>query len=179
MDNSESQYLDSIRIRALTSVMEPDWEAFLQGVFEWYSTTFYTPLYEVMELPVDYILYTYYRGVYKQMEIDERYNEAIFLLETPAERAARKVEDKQADDEFMRRAQEHNAGFKKIPSKVEALLSKMKKRKELQDKPLPEISLPKHSEEEEVTIKYMSDEAFEAELDKPLALPPRKSNANL
>lgn len=163
----------------MTSVVEPDWEAFLQGVFEWYSSTYYTPLYDVMELPVDYVLYTYYRGVYKQMEVDERYNEAIFLLETPQERAARKLADKKSDDEFMRQAQQHNAGVsKKLPSKVEALLAKMKEKKErkeipLKEKPLPEIVLPQPSEEEEITIKYMSDADFEAELDKPAPLPPR------
>lgn len=173
MENNESQYLDSIRIRALTSVMEPDWDAFLQTVFEWYSTTYHTPLYEVMELPVDYVLYTYYRGVYRQMEADERYNEAIWLLETPAERAARKAEDKRSDDEFMKQAMAHNNNVKaaKISSKVDEILKKMRQKKEA---PMPEVTLPSSEPVEEVTIKYMSDADFEAELDKPMQLPPLK-----
>lgn len=170
MDNSESLYLDSIRIRALSSVVDPDWDSFLQGVFEWYSITYHTPLYEVMDLPVDYVLYTYYRGVYRQMEKDERHNEAIWLLETPEERAARKEEDKRSEDEFMKQAMAHNNNAKspKLSSKVEEVLKKMKQKKPA---PAPEVSLPSGPPTEEITIKYMSEEEFEAELDNsPLPL---------
>lgn len=175
MNDSESQYLDSIRIRALTSIMEPDWETFLHGVFEWYSTTYHTPLYEVMELPVDHVLYTYWRGVYKTMESDERYNEAIWLLETPAERASRVKENKKSEEDFMNKAMQFNDSLKskKTSSKVDQILDKMRRKQEikLQDKPLPEVKIPE-PQPEEVTIKYMSESDFEAELDKPIPLPP-------
>lgn len=131
------EYLDGVRIRALTSIMDPDEQAWLQGVFEWYSKEYHTPLHTIQDLPLDTVIYVYYRAYYKGLEPEDRHNEAIWLLETPAERAARVNNDKNREDELMQKSRAHNAGkatkgSKDATKKIEALLKKMRKQ---QDEP--------------------------------------------
>lgn len=184
-------YLDGVRTRALAAIMDPTHEDSLMGVFEWYSKEFHTPLHIVQnELPLDDVLSAYFRSVYKVMPPEERHNLAIWLLETPEERAARFSEDKKNDDDFIRQAQAANS--KKV-TPAEAAFARMKKARtpnfegsedalkvlplparKLATKTMPETKLPESlPDPEEVTITYMSAEDFERDLDKPIAPPPR------
>lgn len=185
-------YFDSIRIRALASVMDPDHDDVMIDIFEWYSKEFSTPLHVVQhDLPLDDVLGAYFRHIYKAMPPEDRHNHAIWLLETPEERAERAAKDKNEDEEFLRKAAEQNAK-KKQPTQAQLAFERMQKKllegadqfksiaprmfteKPLRDKPMPEVKLPESKPEDpsEVTITYMSEADFEAELDKPVGPPP-------
>lgn len=192
-------YFDSIRIRALASVMDPTFEDFIDDVFEWYSVTYHTPLHVVEhELPLDDVMRVYFRHIYKAMPPEDRHNLAIWLLETPEERAARASEDQTSEEKFMAQAAAVNAKIKK-PTKADELFKKMREKAasdaqlDLGDgvgrkiplqrgeriarvKEMPEVNLPvvNDPEPDEITIKYASTADFEADLDKPLKLPPKR-----
>jgi uncharacterized protein with von Willebrand factor type A (vWA) domain len=182
-------YHEEVRLRALTSVVDPDDDDNQQAIFEWYSREFHTPLHTVYELPLDDVFAAYYRAYYRQLRPDEQHNEAIWLLETPEERRARKDADARNEEDFMRKTQVA-AGKKrkktsKLSTKVDDMLNKMQARAEkmtaaldtdgvgerlavpgervLKDKPMQEVVVP---DEQEVTVTYASTEDFEAELDK-------------
>lgn len=187
---SSLDYWDSIRIRALASVVDPDTDDVLIEIFEWYSKEFSTPLHFVYELPVDEVLHHYFRWIYRNMDGIERHNAAIWLLETPEERAARAAADKKDDEDFMAKAAAVNAK-KKQPSEAQKAFDRMQKKfldnidqfkakaapleKKLLKKEMPEASLPasKPKDEEEVVVTYMSEADFEAELDKPSGPAPK------
>lgn len=188
-------YFDSIRVRALASVMAPDNSDFLQDVFEWYSTTYFTPLHTVQyDLSLDEVMCAYFKNIYKNMSAEDRHNTAIWLLETPEERESRTKEDLQDDEDFMRKAAASN--IKKKPTKADEAFKRMQERfKDLGDGPvrketpkLPknframedqvrgemrETTLPDSVTGEEVVVKYMDPKDFEAELDKPIGPPPK------
>lgn len=182
----------------MASVMAPDSDDHLRGIFEWYSKTFATPLHLVGDLPLDDILIAFYREYYRSMEAPKRHNEAIWLLETPEERKARAEADKRDEDAFLQRAREHNArvaagggvkGLAGAGAKVEAVLRKMRERAEaaINDgdglrvgptQPTPPAATPAPppvvAEEPEITVTYMSPEEFEAQLDETPGPPPKK-----
>lgn len=188
-------YFDSIRIRALASVMSPDTDDFLDDVFEWYSQTYHTPLHVVKEdLALDDVMCAYFKSIYKAMNPEDRHNTAIWLLETPEERQARTKEDKADDDDFMRKANASNA--KKKPSKADEAFKKMQERfkqdlgdglkppvAKMPDRKLPvnmsafkemkETTLPDSVTGEEVVVKYMSEKDFEAMLDRDVGPQPK------
>ncbi len=168
--------IDGIKIRALASIMDPDHDDILADVYEWYSEKFCTPLHIVPDIPLDDVLFAYFRHLYRNMQPEERHNMAIWLLETPEERAKRIVEVKSDEEEFLRKAAEHN-DKKKKPSAAAETFAKLQSR--LKDKAafIPKADLPpiqpEPEGEEEVKITYMSQADFEAELDKTPG-PPRK-----
>lgn len=174
--------------------MDPDHDDVMMEIFEWYSKEYSTPLHVVQyELPLDEVLASYFRHIYKAMPPEDRHNHAIWLLETPEERAERAHKDKNEDDEFLRKAAAANAK-KKEPTEAQKAFDRMQKKliegadqfksiaprifqeRPLRDRPMPETKLPeaKPADPSEVTITYMSESDFEAELDKPLGPPPRR-----
>jgi hypothetical protein len=181
------EYIDSVKVRALASVMEPNHDDALRDIFEWYSRTFHTPLHEVDTLPLDEVLIAYYRFIYREMEPEERHNLAIWLLETPEERAERKRSETQLDEKAIEEAKAHNARVqgKSKRSKAEQIFEQMKARvkdrfdsedgigKKLNlpdEKPLsariPEGTLTGDiAPGEEVTVNYVSPADFERELE--------------
>lgn len=179
-------YVDGIRICALASVLYPDDEDQIHEVFEWYSREYHTPLHVVQDLPLDSVLFCYFRAVYRNMNPEDRHNHAIWLMETPEERQKRADSDKNEEDDFLRQAREAN---KKKGNKADAAMQafqrmkekSLKKQDDLPAPPPPQAppqnESPKGQEaqgEEEVTVRYVSSGDFEAELDMPKKLPPRK-----
>lgn len=178
--------------------MEPDHDDLLRDIFEWYSREFHTPLHTVQTLPLDEVMVSYYRHVYRQLEPEDRHNHAIWLLETPEERAARALNDKKSDEDFARQAAEANEGKKKKkkPSAAEQAFKRMqdkllenlgdglikstiKSHRPLPVKEMPETELvsKRLPEPEEVTITYMSPEEMDREIeqaDAAMAPKPRK-----
>ncbi len=165
--------VEAIRIRALLDVIESqDFLYHYRRVCRWYSKTFFTPLHEVEELPMDYVLQQFFETQFEDMKAPERKKLAIELTETEKEKKKRIKEEKRKSDE---------AFLKKIAKKakqdeVEALeklqkeaASAAKKIAELSEKemlgptkpPLPDISM-----------------AFEngnlSEEEESIPLPPRK-----
>ncbi|WNM70151.1 hypothetical protein [Myxococcus phage Mx1] len=174
------EYLDGIRIRALASVMAPDFDAILRGIHRWYSETFHTPLHVVADLPMDHVLTHWFETKFEALEEEERHNLAIYLLETPEERQLR-VESDAADDEaFMRKAQEENEKAAKKKGKAELAFQRMLEKAMSEEdglKPKQKVvrpHSPKPQLEPEEKITYMSSGDFEAELDKPTGPPPKR-----
>lgn len=97
-----SNYIDNIKKIALLSVLEPDDEAFIRYLYRWFSKSFHTPLPQVEDLPLDYILQHYYETIYEELGPDEKHNLIIYLLETPEEREKRKVSEAKSEEDFLK-----------------------------------------------------------------------------
>ncbi len=103
--------IESIKKAALLSAIEPDGEAVLRFLFRWYSKTFHTPLQEVEDLPIEYILQHYFECQYEELNQDEKHDMIIHLLETPEERDLREKAEKDDEENFFKEAQaEADAG---------------------------------------------------------------------
>jgi hypothetical protein len=170
-------YLDNIRIRALTAVVDPDHDAIMRRIFRWYSEKFHTPLHVVEDdLPLDHVLLHYFEHEFEGLDEAERHNLAIELLETPEERAERAAMVAADEDEFLKKASAANEKIKaKIAKAGSALRSLIEqKNKATAPKPLPVNRAPSTPtpDPEEVTITYKSTEDFEADLEPKL--PPRR-----
>lgn len=88
---------DAIRIKALRDVVKgnsPDYA--LRKVFRWYSKTFATPLTQVEDLPVEFVLQAYWESMYEDMEDPKLEAERVELTKTEAER---KAEDRAWDEQ--------------------------------------------------------------------------------
>lgn len=101
--------VEAVRMQALLSIEEADFDYTYRKICRWYSFTFHTPLPMVEELPIPLVLQHYFEHTYEQInehEYERVLNEAI---ETPEEREVRKqVEHKLSDEEFLKRAAEES-----------------------------------------------------------------------
>ncbi len=79
----------SIQILAMRDVLKPSWEATYRQICRHYSKTFHTPLTEVLNLDLEFVLQHYLEDAYAAMEEDERLKFALEIVETDAERAER------------------------------------------------------------------------------------------
>lgn len=100
---------DAIRTQALHAVLRPDGDYLLRHIFRWYSMTFNTPLMDVYDLPIDFVLQHYYEMSFENLPEEERLAIIDEVIETDEERAQRR----QAEDakpleeaEFVKFAQQ-------------------------------------------------------------------------
>lgn len=145
--------VDSIKKIALASVLEPDRDAIERKVRRWYSKQFYTPLPEVEDLPLDYILLHYFEDLYESLDRDDLVSQIPLVLETPEERKLREEREQADEDAYMAKvAQELKEDDKKLLNK-----------KPLKTKPQEEpIETP---DEEEVKIEIIDEATLNDLLD--------------
>lgn len=78
-----------IQILAIKDVLRPDWAATYRQIQRWYSKTFATPLHQVADLDVEFVLQHYLEDKYLEMKLEDRLQTALNIVETDAERAER------------------------------------------------------------------------------------------
>lgn len=102
----------AVRLCALQNVLNPDTAYRLRQILRWYSKTFHTPLPEVEELPLEYVLEHYYESTYEEMDEDARDDERKELLMTDEQRSTlerQEISDADEADEFARIVKEEEA----------------------------------------------------------------------
>lgn len=169
----EYDKLDSIRIRALRAVWKPNAESIIRRIFRWYSREFSTPLHLVDMLPLDFVLMHWFEDQYEKLEVEEKHNLAIYLLETPDERRRRELEEKKADEDFFLAAklQAENSKSKKILlDKLKELKDKVKNIKKVEVPPSPVVA---GEADEIITISYSDTNLNNTDEDEDsLPIPP-------
>lgn len=90
-------FIDDLRKLALNSVINPHPDYNLRHIQREYSKKFSTPLHEVVELPIEYVLEHYFEDQFEQLDESELRKQALLLIETEEERAKREREE----EEFM------------------------------------------------------------------------------
>lgn len=125
--------LEAVRIKALLAVMEGDSFSYLyRRITRTYAKLFSTPLHEVEELPIEYVLEHYFEHVYEELTPAQRKKLAIELTETDAERKARlRREKKRGDDAFVKRiAKEAAKAEAEAEAREKAVVEQAKKKVE-------------------------------------------------
>lgn len=98
--------LRSIRILALNSVENPDWESSYRRICRWYSKEFSTPLKQVEDMSEFHVLLTYFEDKYQEManssseDAKKNYDsikEALLMKEEAVDRAE---QQKEMEDEI-------------------------------------------------------------------------------
>jgi primosomal protein N' len=96
--------LESVRVQALLDVMEGDFPYHYRRICRWYSKTFHTPLVEVDDLPMDYVLQAFFEDRFEDMSKSDRRKLALEMTETEAEKKKRLAKEKaSSDDAFAKR----------------------------------------------------------------------------
>lgn len=89
-------FFNAMRTIALRDVLVGSSEYELRKILRWYSTTFRTPLHEVYDLPLEFVLQHFYEAKYEDMDPDDREEERKLLILTPDERRAKeRIEDQE------------------------------------------------------------------------------------
>lgn len=165
---------DAIKTKALFSVLKPDTEYFLRRIYRWYSKTFHTPLQEVFDIPVEFILKEYFEEYFENMEEDDR-DEQLVLLTESEEARKRRLESQDYEDagehELMEMSRKQNEeklkektkqinklAHPKLPAQLDKLTGDIKRmaeqiKEEMQTDP-PELP-------PEIDMKFEDDETFE------------------
>jgi hypothetical protein len=81
--------MKNIQLQAMKAVVTPDDEALYRYVCRWFSSKFATPLMDVYDMPIDFVLQHYFEDMYENMSKEDRYTRTIELIESPAERQER------------------------------------------------------------------------------------------
>jgi hypothetical protein len=69
----------------------------LRKIFRWFSTTFRTPLADVYDLPLDFVLEHFYETKYEDMDADQRDEERKLLSESEEDRRQRELIEDRTD----------------------------------------------------------------------------------
>jgi hypothetical protein len=144
--------IESIQKTALLAAIEPDGEAVLRNLFRWFSKTFHTPLADVEEMPIEYILQHYFESQYEELENEDKHNLIIFLLESKEEREARKKRESQEEDDFIKEAEAEAASGITLQEKTKKL------NKPLVQKAIKNLeAIEKAIEEQEIKISFVDE----------------------
>ncbi len=144
--------IESIQKTALLAAIRPDGDAVLRNLFRWFSKTFHTPLADVEEMPIEYILQHYFESQYEELEDEDKHNLIIFLLETREEREARKKEEEQDEEDFFNEAQAE------AESGLSLQESTKKFKKPLIQKAIKSLEAIKEAmEEKDISVSFVDD----------------------
>ena len=93
--------LRALQVKALGSVLKPDYDYLLRKVYRWFSRTYATPLDQAYEIPIEEVLQAWFEERYEGMDEADREEEKVLLFETDRERAVRQNEEdrRKAEDE--------------------------------------------------------------------------------
>jgi hypothetical protein len=96
--------IDAIRTQAMLDVMEGDFLYHYRRICRWFSSKFATPLSEVEELPIEYVLQHFFEEQFESMSKSERRKIALEMTENETEKKARlKKEKDKTDDAFLKK----------------------------------------------------------------------------
>jgi hypothetical protein len=109
---------EALQLRAAAAVYRPDEEAWHRHVLRWYSKTFATPLTEVYELPIDFVLTHYFEGVLEAMDEETRHETCSEWVMTPEERKALRTDEEKAEEADAEFFEKLEAGVEKGEAKV-------------------------------------------------------------
>ncbi len=123
--------VEAAQIAAFAAVTIDDYDSeyFYRHVFRWYSEKFHTPLHEVLDLPLDFILQHYFEVYYEGMTEVQRDEARTKLHETKEQRRQRMIrEEAEAADaeEFAQQVAEEEAARAK--EAAESTIDKEKKK---------------------------------------------------
>lgn len=164
----------AIRLRALRAVLRPDDAYHLRVVMRWYSKTFFTPLREVEELPLEEIWQAYYEEQYANMSDVELDHVKAELLTTDEQRYEQIVAEEAEEAEMfeMRRILEAEERAKAVAAQKEQQKNEIAN---VAQKPgpilpvkLPETDLPSALPNKlppAITMTFVDEADFERELD--------------
>lgn len=80
---------DALNLIALKGALKPDGESNLRYVMRWYSKTFFTPLHDVPDLPIEDVWLAFFEERYHGMKREDLEEQVALALETPEERNSR------------------------------------------------------------------------------------------
>jgi hypothetical protein len=168
--------IQAIRLRALRAVVQPDREYFLRRVMRWYSKTFFTPLAQVEDIPLEDLLQTFYEEEYGAMDPESLDAIKEELLRTDEERY-QQILDEEADEAEMFEmgkmiaADEARKRLEAKKAKAESI-SDLKQQKPglITAKEMPEMDLPvakvrSDKAPEGISMSFVDEADFEAELE--------------
>lgn len=156
---------EALRLIALGGAYKPDSESNVRYVMRWYSKTFYTPLHEVYELPLDDIWLAFYEERYQALEREDLEAEVAKTLESPEARAEREMADETEKASTMEFAK-----MSESMAKVATLANKIKETMEAGDKApasIPETAPPVI--EENIQMEFVDDEEMKKLMDGGMA----------
>ena len=159
------EHFEAIRYIALRDVLLDTPECMMESVCLWYAKNCCTPLHVVHALPFENVLLTFYRAHYRDMEEEDQKVELSRLLETAAERKARKSEElavKEDADAFAAQiaAKEGTKGEEK--PKLDAASEP-----EINKLPAPNIDIGTLKElPPEISMTFESPDDFESRLER-------------
>lgn len=76
----------AIKAKALRSVLKPDLDYVIRHIYRWYSKTFFTPLEEAYDLPLEEILLHYYECHFESMDHEGQIEAIGEVLESEQDR---------------------------------------------------------------------------------------------
>ncbi len=85
----QSDDYSAIQILAMRDILVPNWESTYRAICRWYSKTFSTPLTQVLDLDIEFVLQHYLEDAYTNLEEADRKIMALEIIETEADRAER------------------------------------------------------------------------------------------
>lgn len=107
---------EAVRVNAMAAARVPDWEASYRFVCRWYSKNYATPLTEVLELPMPFVLQHFYEEYYRNMDANELREKIRDAIESPEERLERERREKAADTRIAALAK---ADFARIQERLQ------------------------------------------------------------
>ena len=113
----DAELYEAARILAMEAVRIPDWDAGYRRVCRYFSQNFSTPLAEVFDLPVPFVLQHFYEALYEGMEKDTLRTTIRDAIETAKERADRLTAEAAADSNLVSQARKDAA---RLMEKIEA-----------------------------------------------------------
>ena len=152
---------EAIKIKALYSVLKPDSGYYIRKLSRWYSRTYHTPLSDVYDLPIEYLLQNFYEETFEGLDEDELNEELREVVETPEqkkERVTAEELERLSEFQLLKMGQETNT--KNIPKTLN-----------LKDKLMGGKLTTAVSKLNE-TLKNVSDTLKEDMLNDPPELPP-------
>jgi hypothetical protein len=93
---------DAIQIAAMDAVLHPDLDANLRHIKRQYSKWFHTPLDQVDELPLEFVLNHYFEELYTNMDVEQRNRHIQRLIVPPSKRIDIDEEERVKEDMFVK-----------------------------------------------------------------------------
>lgn len=164
-------HYEAIQLIALRDVLKETPDYMLRKTLRWYSVKFHTPLDAVRKLPVEDVLQAFHECAYEDMEVHEREEERLRLLESPEERRAREAQGGDATDDadrFAAEVAEKEAAKPKGKADPDTAVARIAPEKPIQK--LPEPSFERLAESikamEEITMTFVSEDELESHIAK-------------
>ena len=178
--------VEAARLAAFAAVTIDDFdpEYFYRHVFRWYSKEFHTPLNDVYDLPLDFVLQHYWEARYEAMDDPKRVAERDRLRETPEQtwkRMLREEADRADADEYAAQVAAEEAAARKAeaekaikkdqktltPAPAPGARSLLADAKAPPNFPLPDPSAPPP----DIKMTFIEDEEMDAILEGYDAVP--------